>query len=143
MDDRGACGCFQCDMVIQRHQYWRLSLSRQQGYLGWCLIILQRHETDAANLTDEEIKELWSIVRSLRRALERLFHPDHFNYAFLGNVVRHVHMHVMPRYQAPREFGGREFVDRHWGWFSIPGAEEAPQALLDDLRAAIQAQLAR
>jgi hypothetical protein len=33
--------------------------------------------------------------------LSSAFAPDHFNYAFLQNHDRHVHLHVIPRYAAP------------------------------------------
>ncbi len=141
MSETAPCGCFQRDQVLERHRHWRLSLSRQQGFLGWCLIILERHETDAANLTSEETLELWSIVNRARNAIQALFQPDHFNYAFLGNVVRHVHMHVMPRYRSPREFAGRQVTDEQWGWFAIPGTEEAPPEVLDALAEALRHQM--
>ena len=137
------CGCFQNDLVVARYEHWRLSVSRQQGYLGWCLVILSRHETDAANLTGPELEELWEIVNGARSALMRLFEPDHFNYAFLGNVVRHVHLHLMPRYESPREFASRTFRDEHWGWFAIPGGEEAPPEVLEALAEALRREIAQ
>ena len=137
------CECFSQDFVLVRREHWRLQLSKQQGYLGWCLVILSRHETDAANLTAPEREELWEIVNRARGALLRLFQPDHFNYAFLGNVVRHVHLHLMPRYESPRKFKGQTFRDEHWGWFAIPGTEEARPAVLEALAEALQRELAR
>lgn len=135
------CECFSQDFELARHEHWRLQLSKQQGYLGWCLVILERHETDAANLTAEEREELWEIVGRARAALRRLFAPDHFNYAFLGNVVRHVHLHLMPRYEGAREFVGQTFRDEHWGWFAIPGTEEAPAEVLAALAEALKREL--
>jgi diadenosine tetraphosphate (Ap4A) HIT family hydrolase len=134
MVDRGSCGCFQRDFVVQTFRHWRLSVSRQQGFLGWCLIILTRHCDDPADLTPEEVAELWSIMRSVRNGLSEIFQPDRFNYAFLANVVRHVHMHVMPRYQTPRTFLDTEYIDKQWGWFAIPGTEESPEEMLSELK---------
>lgn len=142
MTNGGDCGCFSQDFVIARYERWRLQLSKQQGYLGWLLVVLSRHAEDGADLTPEEVVELWEIVRAARGALARLFAPDHFNYAILGNVVRHVHLHLMPRYESPREFAGRTFRDEHWGWFAIPGREEAPPELLESLAADLKAALA-
>lgn len=73
-------------------------------------------------------------MRSVRNRLSDIFQPDHFNYAFLANVVRHVHMHVMPRYQTPRTFLGSEYIDEHWGWFAIPGTEESPEEMLSEVK---------
>lgn len=54
------------------------------------------------------------IVR-VTTGLRSLFQPDQFNYAFLMNVDAQVHLHVIPRYAAPRTWRGREFTDAHWG----------------------------
>jgi diadenosine tetraphosphate (Ap4A) HIT family hydrolase len=143
MAQADGCECFQRDIVLARYRHWRLSLSRRQGYLGWCLVILSRHETDAANLTAAEREELWVIIGGPRGALERLFRPDHYNYAFLGNVVRHVHLHLMPRYESPRQFQGQTFRDEHWGWFAIPETEEAPAEILGALAEAVRGEIAQ
>jgi len=135
------CDCFSQDFVLVRREHWRLQLSKHQGFLGWCLVILSRHAEDAAELTPEEVVELWEVVRRARAALVRLFAPDHFNYAILGNVVRHVHLHLMPRYESPREFAGRKFRDEHWGWFAIPGSEEAPPEVLETLAEALRREI--
>jgi diadenosine tetraphosphate (Ap4A) HIT family hydrolase len=47
--------------------------------------------------------------------LTRLFKPDLFNYASLGNDTHHLHVHVIPRYASPREFQGIAFEDKRWG----------------------------
>jgi diadenosine tetraphosphate (Ap4A) HIT family hydrolase len=44
-------------------------------------------------------------------ALNHAFQPDHFNYAFLQNQDRHVHLHVFPRYASARHIAGAEFTD--------------------------------
>ena len=44
-------------------------------------------------------------------ALDKAFRPDHYNYAFLQNQDRHVHLHVFPRYASARRIGGAEFTD--------------------------------
>jgi len=137
------CECFSEDFLLARYEHWRLQPSKQQGFLGWCLVILSRHAEDAAELTPEEVVELWEIVRRARAALVGLFQPDHFNYAILGNVLRHVHLHVMPRYESAREFAGRTFRDEHWGWFAIPGREEAPPDVLEALATALRGELAK
>jgi diadenosine tetraphosphate (Ap4A) HIT family hydrolase len=39
------------------------------------------------------------------------FQPDHFNYAFLQNQDRQVHLHIIPSYAAGRSFAGVTFED--------------------------------
>ena len=67
------------------------------------------------------------------------FAPDHFNYAFLQNQDRHVHLHVIPRYQSPRWLAGTEFKDADYpDHYRVPGAQlMADKATLDAIEDAL------
>jgi len=82
-----------------------------QNKLGKCMIVLKRHDEDICKLSDDELRDLWAIIRKLKGALTSCFQPDHFNYAFLMNQDAHVHLHVIPRYHGHRTFAGIEFED--------------------------------
>ena len=111
-------------------RHWRITVARDQYYLGKCIIALRRHEEDFLALRAEESDEMWQAARAVRNALTRCFSPDHFNYQVLGNSVRHVHMHLTPRYTSPREFGGRTFTDNHWGTWPFPAEPDTPGEFL-------------
>lgn len=91
--------------------HWRVIVNRNQNTLGTVFLVLNRHETDIVNLTDDEVLALWTGIRSVKDVLVSLFQPDHFNYAFLMNQDPHVHLHVIPRYTSPRDFAGQSFED--------------------------------
>jgi diadenosine tetraphosphate (Ap4A) HIT family hydrolase len=91
--------------------HWRVIVNRNQTTLGKVFVVLNRHETDIVNLTDDEVLALWTAIRSVKDVLVSRFQPDHFNYAFLMNQDPHVHLHVIPRYNSPRDFAGRTFED--------------------------------
>jgi len=92
-------------------EHWRVVVNHNQNKLGKCMICLKRHDEDICNLSEDEIRELWSIIRNLKAVLISCFQPDHFNYAFLMNQDAHVHLHVIPRYRGKRTFAGVEFQD--------------------------------
>jgi len=69
-------------------------------------------------------------------ALRSSFRPAHFNYAFLQNQDRHVHIHVIPRYAAPRECAGETFTDRGY-----PGHYDLGEARV--VRPAVSGEIAR
>lgn len=48
-------------------------------------------------------------------AIKELFAPDLMNYAALGNNFKHLHVHLIPRYERSRKFAGIEFIDKRWG----------------------------
>jgi len=70
---------------------------------------------DFFEIEEEEMKELFDIVNKLKWAVKNSFGADLFNYASFGNVIRHVHLHFIPRYKKPVVFHGVKFVDKRWG----------------------------
>ena len=106
--------------VLKKFKYWTVLLNYNQYYLGRCLIVLNRHLENYLEISDDEHKELWDVMHKVNHALTNLFSPDLFNYAVLMNVTRHVHMHLIPRYQAEREFEGHKFLDERWGKNYVP-----------------------
>ena len=104
------------ERIIKDYKYWTVSLHGNQGYLGRCVIYCKRENAeDLSEATPEEREELFQIINELKSAATKLFQPDWFNYAFLGNIVRHLHGHFLPRYEHPREYTGVTFEDKLWG----------------------------
>ena len=97
--------------VLAETQYWRTALNTNQQLLGQAIIVLRRHEESVAALTADEWIDLRSELIRMTTALDKAFRPDHYNYAFLQNQDRHVHLHVFPRYATARRIGGAEFTD--------------------------------
>lgn len=108
------------NLVIKEYKYWTLELCYNQVYLGRCLVILKRHTEDLFNINKDEAKELFDISKSTRDTLAELFSPDLFNYGSLGNFIKHVHLHIIPRYSKPRLFDEMEFIDTNWGDLYYP-----------------------
>ena len=104
------CQPLEADGVCS-NDHWRVVVNYNQNKLGKCMACLKRHEEDICNLSDEEVRDLWAIIRRLKAALMSRFRPDHFNYAFLMNQDAHVHLHIIPRYRGIRTFAGTEFQD--------------------------------
>lgn len=100
--------------VINETKLWRTALNRNQNLLGKLIVVLCRHEEAIMELTEEEWTGLQGEITRATRRLSTAFAPDHFNYAFLQNQDRHVHLHVIPRYAGPRIFAGSEFTDGGW-----------------------------
>src|SRR2546425_281341 len=97
--------------VVQQSSYWRVAINRNQNLLGKLLISLLRHEEAVNALTADEWSDLHAEIDWATGRLRVAFAPDHFNYAFLQNQDRHVHLHVIPRYASPRALAGETFSD--------------------------------
>ncbi len=127
---------------IAESGHWTVVLNTNQTLLGRCFLVLKRPETDVTALTDPELLDLWATVRRVKSALDRLWSPDHYNYAFLMNLDRQVHFHVIPRYRSPRHLAGYTFEDPDFGGHYDPDRsrdldEAGYEAVLAALRAAL------
>lgn len=97
--------------TLREGRHWRTTLNRNQNLLGKIMIVLDRHEEAVANITESEWVELRDEIGWATERLRLAFAPDHYNYAFLQNQDRHVHLHVIPRYASPRSVAGVAFGD--------------------------------
>lgn len=101
---------------ITEYKHWDLYLHPYQCYLGRCYLWASRSDAvDLMDISEDEWAEFRTIGRAIKEALNSIFSPEMFNYAALGNVARHLHVHFIPRYAMPRSFQGINFVDRQWG----------------------------
>ena len=100
--------------MIHEGTFWRLVLNWNQDRLGQAFLALRRHVELPTDLTLDEWDELRELLRDALDRERAAFKPDHFNVMFLGNEVRHLHLHIFPRYATPREAAGVEFIDAAW-----------------------------
>jgi diadenosine tetraphosphate (Ap4A) HIT family hydrolase len=116
-----------------------LYLPHNQTYRGHCVLVFDpRHATRLDELTPREWAEFSADLHASTRAIAAVCAPDHFNVASLGNVMPHLHWHVVPRYKTDPRWGApiwsadsREDLQRR-----LEPADRA--GLLDGLRAALR-----
>ena len=111
--------------VLHETALWQVWLNVNQNLLGKLVIVLKRHEEQVDRLSAAEWVELHTQVQRATERLRNAFAPDHFNYAFLQNADRHVHLHVIPRYASVRDLSGENFEDPDWPHHYAPGRERA------------------
>ena len=103
-------------LLIKEYTHWIVYVHENQGYLGRCIVWCKRENAqDLTDTTQEEQIELFFILDKLRKTLTKVFKPDWLNYAFLGNNIRHLHCHLIPRYATHKEFMGVKFEDKLYG----------------------------
>ena len=111
-----------------------LYLSTNQTYRGQCQLIFDpRHVARLDELTADEWTRLAGDLYRAEETIVRVLRPDHVNIESLGNVVPHLHWHIIPRY----------LDDPSWGapiW-RVPLSSMADTRLPDDERAALIASL--
>ena len=90
--------------LVWENALCRVVLVADVDYPGFCRVILNRHIKEMADLPENERLALMQVVFAVERALIRLMQPDKINLASLGNVVPHVHWHVIPRFRDDAHF---------------------------------------
>jgi diadenosine tetraphosphate (Ap4A) HIT family hydrolase len=58
-----------------------------------------RHATRPDQLSSEEWLAFCADLYLAEKSMMRVLRPDHINVEILGNVVPHLHWHIMPRYR--------------------------------------------
>jgi diadenosine tetraphosphate (Ap4A) HIT family hydrolase len=82
-----------------------LYLFREQTYRGRCVVALNAHETELFKLEDETLIRFSRDVARAARAVQGAFQPDKINYAIYGDLVPHLHYHIVPKYQDGDSWG--------------------------------------
>lgn len=111
---RGA-GCPLCAPRADSNAEWdlvaklsisSLYLAANQTYRGQCVVIFDpRHAARPDQLSAEEWASFSADLLRASNAVVRAVSPDHVNVASLGNVVPHLHWHVIPRYLGDARWG--------------------------------------
>jgi diadenosine tetraphosphate (Ap4A) HIT family hydrolase len=77
--------------------YCRVVLTNEP-FTGFCRVVAARHVREMTDLPASEREHVLRVVFALETALREMLHPDKMNVASLGNMVPHVHWHVIPRF---------------------------------------------
>jgi hypothetical protein len=103
-------------------------------YPGFTRVIWTAHVVEMTDLTAAEQAELLRVVLLVEQVQRAELKPDKVNLAAFGNVVPHLHWHVIPRWQDDPHFPQAV-------WAALPLADAMAQAAQQALRARVQQQL--
>lgn len=92
--------------LIWRGDDCRVILVNDPELPGFCRVIWNRHVAEMTDLSYGEREHLMSLVFVVEEAVRQVMHPDKINVAALGNMVPHIHWHVIPRYKDDAFFPG-------------------------------------
>lgn len=84
--------------VIARLSLSHLRLQRNQFVPGYSVLLCTRHVAEIYHLTAEEQVFFFRDLARTAQALDHVFAPVKMNINLLGNLVPHLHAHLVPRY---------------------------------------------
>ena len=98
------------NLVIARDRTCYALLNRYPYNGGHLMVVPYKETPDLNGLTDEELTNLWKLVRRCTKALSAVMKPDGFNIGInLGKVAgagiaEHLHIHIVPRWNGDTNF---------------------------------------
>lgn len=130
--------CPLCDTpggdLIWRDDFCRVvRVTDTPDHPGFCRVILNRHVAEMTDLLPAERSRLMMTVMKVEQVLRDLLQPDKINLAALGNVVPHLHWHVIPRF-----VDDPHFPNPIWGTRLRDTPHPAPADLESRLREALK-----
>jgi diadenosine tetraphosphate (Ap4A) HIT family hydrolase len=82
----------------------RVDGAEGDSFPGYCRVIWRAHVAEMTDLDAGSRRHLMNVVFAVETALRSLLAPDKINLAALGNMVPHVHWHVIPRWRDDSHF---------------------------------------
>lgn len=90
--------------VLWRDDFCRVVLIDDAAYPGFCRVILNSHVKEMTDLPEGDRSRLMVVVFTVEAVVRETMQPDKINLASLGNVVPHLHWHVIPRFADDKHF---------------------------------------
>ncbi|QLG87084.1 HIT family protein [Chitinibacter bivalviorum] len=90
--------------IVWQNKLARVIMVNDAQYPGFCRVILNRHQAEMTDLNAAERLELMNIVWAVESVQRAALNPTKINLASLGNMVPHVHWHIIPRWHDDPHF---------------------------------------
>ena len=116
----------------------RVVLIGDADHPAYCRVILNAHRKEMTDLTEVERTRLMKTVFVVERVLRELLEPEKINLASFGNMVPHLHWHIIPRFADDPHFPNPVFGSRQ-----RDGARPLPAEFVRSMRQQLSGLLER
>jgi len=108
--------------LLWRGAHLRVIEVEDADYPGFTRVVWNAHVAELTDLAVEDRSRLMRTVCVVEQAQRDVLGPDKVNLAALGNMVPHLHWHVIPRWR-----GDRHFPDAVWAAPRVAAGAEPPE----------------
>ncbi|MDD2883986.1 MAG: HIT family protein [Dechloromonas sp.] len=115
----------------------RIVLVNEADYPGFCRVIWTAHVREMSDLSTAQQQALMAVVFAVEAVLRQLYDPLKINLASFGNMVPHLHWHIIPRWA-----DDPHFPEPIWGRRQRDSTGLRPKVSAAQLAAAMQQALA-
>ena len=89
-----------CDLDVST-----VYLFKEQTYKGRCNVVFKEHKSEITDLTGEEATKFIKDIRKVALAIQKTFNPNKINYGAFADTMKHLHFHVVPKYEGGPSWG--------------------------------------
>ena len=89
-----------CDLEVST-----VYLFKEQTYKGRCNVVFKEHKSEITDLTEEEAAAFIKDIRKVAKAIQKAFNPGKINYGAFADTMKHLHFHVVPKYEGGPSWG--------------------------------------
>jgi len=94
--------CELCESIggelLHQAVQFRVVLIDDDNYPGFCRVIWQDHVKEVTDLPELDRMLLMDVLWQVELVVREVMQPEKINLASFGNMVPHLHWHVIPRY---------------------------------------------
>ena len=136
-------GCELCEFpggeVLHQGAQFRVVLVDDENYPGFCRVIWRDHVKEVTDLGELDRMLLMDVLWQVEHVVREVMQPEKINLASFGNMVPHLHWHVIPRYSDDAHFPAPVWAEAKRQ--SSPAALQIRHERLPALRAKMQQRL--
>jgi diadenosine tetraphosphate (Ap4A) HIT family hydrolase len=112
----------------------RIFVETHESEVPWLKVFTQVKRKEFSECTREEKEAIWAALDIIERLMIAYYAPDKINIASFGNMLPHVHWHIMARFKEDSCF-----PEPMWGKIQRQGELDLPPMapFLDELRNAL------
>ena len=103
-------GCLLCEthggLLVFKNEQFRVIQAVKAGFPAFYRVVWNAHVAEFSDLSVEERSVCMNAVVAVEKVLNEQLNPIKINLAALGNVVSHLHWHVIARFDWDSHFPG-------------------------------------
>jgi len=92
------------DILLRTPNLRVIAVHNEASAPAFCRVIWNDHIAEMTDLSATERAEIMEMVYKVEAAMRQVFRPAKINLASLGNVVPHLHWHVIARFENDANF---------------------------------------
>ena len=126
--------------LLHQAAQFRVVLVDDENYPGFCRVIWSAHVKEVTDLPELDRMLLMDVLWQVEQVVRDVMQPEKINLASFGNMVPHLHWHIIPRY-----VDDAHFPQPVWGQAqrsSQAASLQVRRERIDGLRAKMQQKLA-